>query len=91
MKAIITKYALTSGVKVLEGKEHPKERMFEHLTSSGYRWYLHGNDWHKNKQSALSWLAVMRKKKEASLKKQLSELEAKHAKAILAIEASDLP
>lgn len=91
MKAIITKYALSSGVSVLDGyanREFPT--MFTPDRKHGFIGSLHGKDWHKDKQSALDHLVSMVNKKRASLQRQLAQIESKHAKAIRAIEAADL-
>lgn len=37
--------------------------------------YFHGNEWHKSRESAIAKAEEMRKKKIASLKKQIEKLE----------------
>lgn len=90
MKAIITKYALTSGVAVLEGTHDPayKSHMFE-LTG---RWggCFHGDDWHTDKQSALKKVREMASRKRESLRRSLLALDVKLAAAELAIEKANL-
>lgn len=89
MKAIITKYALTSGVQVLEGVE-PSSGVFACRDREGHLWQFTGCDWHKDKSSALGRVINMVVQKRDSLHKQLAELDAKADKALKAIEAVEL-
>lgn len=80
MKAIIVKYATTSGVLILEGKnsaEYPS--MF---TPEGWLSAVHGNDWHISRASAEEAVNKLFFKKERSLRKQLESLEEKKAEAL---------
>lgn len=75
IKAWVTKYALTDGIFVVDGK-----------VSDGYLLYLghesvltsfaYDDDWHRTKEAALARAEQMRMKKIAALRKQLAKLEA---------------
>ena len=72
--AWVTKYALTSGVKVVEGHVYPDyPSMFVNSTNTNESY--HGNDWHTSEEAALARAEEMRMKKIASLKKQMAKLE----------------
>jgi hypothetical protein len=80
MKAIVTKYATTSGVVVLEGqqsKEFPA--MFR---PDGWMSGLHGKDWHLGPGAAERQIEELFRAKEKSLRKQLENLGAKKKAAL---------
>jgi len=83
----ITKYALTTGVTVVNGAEHCKsinERMIEYRPQGSMPIYVHKPDWHETLAEAKARCEVMRKAKIASLKKQIAKLEALDFDAMLA-------
>lgn len=73
MKAWVTKYALTKGILEKEvlvcGKGHVKE------DRDGFPIYYHGLEWQSTRESAIKRAEEMRKKKIASLKKKIENLE----------------
>lgn len=73
MKAWITKYALTKGILEKEVRDCGDGMAEE--SENHFPTYYHGTDWHKDKQSAIAKAEEMRKKKIASLKKQIEKLE----------------
>lgn len=80
MKAIITKYATTSGVVILEGTS-PKEfpSMFR---PNGWFGSVHGIEWHDNQKNAVLAVHLLFNKKEKSLRRQLEKLSAKYEAAL---------
>lgn len=89
MKAIITKYALSAGIKVLEGTHDPASET--HMFSTdGWDGYYHRDDWHTDKQSALKKVREMASRKRESLRRSLLALDGKLAAAELAIEKANL-
>lgn len=76
MKVWITRYALTKGIIESEviycGDDMVRERK-----QGCFPIYYHGegHEWHKTKESAIAKAEEMRKKKIASLKKQIEKLE----------------
>ena len=78
MKVWITKYAMSSGVFTAEAEETCVGGMCV-VRSMGYFEYdrfFHGNDWHTNEAKAIMRFNQMKQKKIASLKKQLTKVEA---------------
>lgn len=73
MKVYITKYALTKGILEKEVEDCGNGMVREN--ENHFPTYYHGTDWHKDKQSAIDKAEEMRKKKIASLKKQIEKLE----------------
>lgn len=73
MKVWISKYALTKGIFEREVNDCGNGMVED--KSSYVPVYYHGNDWHIDKKSAISRAEEMRKKKIASLKKQIDKLE----------------
>ena len=73
IKAWITRYALTSGIHVVNA-------VVCHSVSSTMITYhagtAHGKDWHRTQTDALERAEEMRKQKIISLKKSLKKLEA---------------
>jgi hypothetical protein len=79
MRVWITKYALTTGITEAEANTCSSStdgRMIEVPSKLCYASYFHRPDWHETKEAAIARAEVMRKKKLASLKKQISRLEA---------------
>lgn len=71
----VTKYALTEGVqkKKLVGT---RGEGLVHVVGESYPYYHgEGREWHRTRESALEQAEKMRKKKIASLKKQIAKLE----------------
>jgi hypothetical protein len=68
-----SKYALTKGLIEQEAKETTNDSMVQ----VGPLQYLHdeGREWHRTKEQAVERAEVMRKKRIASLRKQLERLE----------------
>lgn len=73
MKAWITKYALTKGILEKEVEDCGDGMVRE--SGNHFPTYYHRTDWHKDKESAIAKAEEMRKKKIASLKKQIEKLE----------------
>lgn len=73
IKALVTKYALTSGIKIFEGCvcHSINSGMFRYGTLG----FAHGNDWHRTSESAVARAEEMRKKKISSLKKSIEKME----------------
>jgi hypothetical protein len=73
VKVFITKYALTKGIIEAEGEvDGTMVVMID--PKRGYRWYAHGNDWHRSLPAAESRTVEMRNNKIKSLKKQIDKL-----------------
>lgn len=74
--AWITKYALTSGIYIVEGawisKESPK--MLVWACNNGIN-AAHGNDWHLTPEAALARAEEMRCARLKSLKESIAKLE----------------
>lgn len=73
IKAWVTKYALTSGIMLVDG-------VVNHGINSELLKYGNYNavlppDWHRTKEAALERAEAMRKAKIAALKKSLNKLE----------------
>ena len=71
--AWVTKYALTLGIKKVDGR-------INHTISSGMFCYgdggtAHGNDWHRTEAEAVARAEQMRLKKIAGLEKQIAKLK----------------
>lgn len=76
-KVYITKYALTSGIKEVETEIH-KSTLNDNLNyvrDSAYSFHYIGKDAFLDKSEALNKAEDMRKKKIASLRKQIEKLE----------------
>jgi len=84
-KAYLTKYALTSGIMVVDAEECLQfngdpysSRMIAFKFPGGtYTEYAHGEgkDWHLTPESAITRAETMRTKKIAALQKQIKKLE----------------
>lgn len=75
MKVWITKYALSKGIKekeVEQSDEFPEIVCGKDLYDS---YHGEGKEWHRTKESALAKAEEMRKKRIASLRKQIEKLE----------------
>ena len=94
MKAIVTKYALSSGPTLVNG-ETPEdfsfERMFSVRKPGSMNQCFYRNDWHQTKRDATDDVLRRFVNKQASLKRQLLKLDAKRDKALKAIEGMELP
>lgn len=75
MKVYITKYALSQGIFEVDGEV--SELFPDTFDARGYLGYFHGDgkEWHRTRESAIKRAEEMRKKKIASLKKQIEKLE----------------
>lgn len=72
LEVFVTKYALTKGVEaVVVERSKPDDTMVSH----GWTYY-HSGDWHIDRAAAVAKAEQMRQRKVASLKKQLTKLEA---------------
>ena len=76
IKAWVTKYALTTGIKLVDG-EVCNGTMLSYDTYS----YAHGNDWHRTPEAALERAEEMRKAKIGSLRKSLAKMQRLEFKA----------
>lgn len=88
MKVIITKYAVTSGVKIMEAVLHDESPGM--IKTDEMFGYYHGNDWHQTKENARNNVRKRFKNKRLSLLKQLIALAGKETKAIDTIEKAEL-
>lgn len=70
--AYITKYALTIGILEVEGvvRHSISPKMFAWNNQTA-----HGKDWHRTRELAVARAEEMRKKKIASLKQRIEQLE----------------
>ena len=75
MKAYITKYALTSGIKEVEAEW--SESIPSMVTWGGWFNSAHGEgrQWHRTKEAAVAQAEKMRLAKIVSLKKSIKKLE----------------
>ena len=77
-KAWVTRYALTDGVLTGEAEvseQSPDMIRFFWGNPEGM-FYVHGNDWHRAEEAAIKRAEEMRTRKIASLRKQITKLEA---------------
>lgn len=74
IKAWVTKYALTSGIEVVEGVVN------HDISSKMFTWgqwsNAHRKDWHRSEQEAMARAEQMRQQKIESLRKSIKKLEA---------------
>lgn len=75
MKVWITKYALTKGVTEKNVDICGDGMVNESDNRSPVYYHGEGKDWHRTKESALAKAEEMRKKRIASLRKQIEKLE----------------
>ena len=75
MKVYVTKFALTKGITEAEGEicKDISDKMFKVKTE--YPTYYHNKEWHVTLDDAIRHADKMRKKKVASLKKQIKKYE----------------
>jgi len=80
MHVWITKYSLTQGIIESEAEQCldtcPSGSMILRKTPGNYNEFYHRPDWQQTREAAVARAEVMRKKKLASLRKQISKLEA---------------
>ena len=69
IKAWVTKYALTTGIVLVNGTVHQGT-----MRNYGPHSFAHGNDWHRTPEAALERAEEMRKAKIASLRKSLNKM-----------------
>lgn len=75
----VTKYALTSGIMEVQAEwdsDRPQMITWGERSAASIMQFAHGNDWHRLEVDAKNRAEQLRKKKIASLKKQLARLEA---------------
>lgn len=77
MKLFVSKYALTIGILQVDGVICDPPSMISYR-DGGYDNYVHGEgrEWHRSLSEASARAEAMRDKKIASLRKQISKLEA---------------
>jgi hypothetical protein len=81
MKVFITKYALTDGIKEINGATHEigiSERMVSYVIDGAFAsqaMCVHKPDWHLTKAEAVERAEAMRVAKIASLRKSIAKLE----------------
>ena len=77
MKFFLSKYALTGGIKEVEGKMMAGDmKGFVYAKLDGYEnIYVIGRDVHEIREAAVEAAETMRKRKIASLQKQIAKLE----------------
>jgi predicted ATP-grasp superfamily ATP-dependent carboligase len=93
MKAIVTKYALTSGCTLADGEVSMTEgRKMLVAEGRGFvsRDYYHGNDFHLTKVEAIIRVQEMADNLRASLTKRLAAIDKSKTKALKQIEGMDL-
>ena len=74
MKLYITKYALASGIKEIEGEISKDDQC---VNGRGLWGYFHGEgrEWHRTREAAIARAEDMRKAKLQSLKRAIYRLE----------------
>lgn len=75
IKVWITKYALTAGIKEVQVERSAVDGGMVVHRSNGWSSYYHKGQWHTDRKQAVAKAEAMRKRKIASLKKQLERLE----------------
>ncbi|MCB4358463.1 hypothetical protein [Quatrionicoccus australiensis] len=73
IKAWVTKYSLTEGIKEVEGEVCHK--ISSEMLAYDKHKYAHGKDWHRTQDAAIARAEEMRKKKIESLKKSIKKME----------------
>lgn len=76
MKIYVTKYALTAGIKEHDAEIDGAMAIVRPIGTAWMTSYFHGNDWHMTANEASIRAEEMRIAKIASLRKQISKLEA---------------
>lgn len=74
IKAWITKYALTSGIQVVDAEIHP-DGQGDMIMYGRFYEHAFGKDWHRTPENALARAEEMRKKKIELLRKNIERLE----------------
>lgn len=75
-KIWVTKHALTSGIKEFEAVVHPDpKRGMAVYKNNGYDNYVHGDEFHLDRVSAVAKAESMRLKKIESLDKKIRKLK----------------
>jgi len=75
IKAWITKYVLTEGIKVVDAEVCGDGKMIAYGNVGYGSQYAHGKDWHRTPEAALARAEEVRKAKIASLKKSIAKFE----------------
>jgi len=77
MKAWISKYALTQGIFCINAEIclDVNKKMIQETGKGIYPIYYHKPDWYETEQEAKDQAELMRKKKIASLEKQVAKLK----------------
>jgi hypothetical protein len=75
IKAWVTKYALTEGIRVVDAKVCGDGRMIAYGSVGYGSQHAHGKDWHRTPEAALARAEEMRKDKIASLRKNIAKME----------------
>ena len=73
VKAWVTKYALSAGIKFVNGNVN--HEISSSMLSYGSYGAAHGKDWHRTPEAALARAEEMRAAKIASLQRQIVKLE----------------
>lgn len=71
----VTKYALTEGPWAVDAELNVDGKSASWNDAKGYRWFMHGKDFHLTKDDALADCERRRKAKIASIEKQKAKLE----------------
>ena len=95
MKAIVTKYALSTGPRIVEGElSHSSTPDRPMLVSRGTGFisqdYYHGNEFHLTKEKAAARVVDMADALRKSLLGRLAKIDKSKAKALKQIAESDL-
>ena len=75
MKVWITKYALSRGIFEMDAERQSEDGKSVYGKAWEQCYHGQGVEWHKTKAAAIARAKEMRKKKIASLKKQIEKLE----------------
>ena len=94
VNAIITQYALSSGIFVTAGETDGDGMLVTKgrgcLSTDYYHNHKFSQNWHTAKDTAVADVKVRAERKRKSLEKALAGLDKKLQKALAAIEAADL-
>lgn len=74
MKFFLSKYALTDGIKEAEGKVVKGDTVYAKLDGY-YSLFAFGKEAHETREAAVEAAETMRKRKIASLQKQIAKIE----------------
>jgi hypothetical protein len=75
MKAWVTKYALTSGIREVEGIQDEEILVVRKTVDSYGDECFHGSEWHTTRETALARAEKMRLKHIESLKDSIAKME----------------